>query len=113
MCAYRTHPFSAIRMHTFYVLYMKKLCTVRYGITCEYEEKSMQLLYLLPDAKLHEEGEVLSANAISFGAETLSRQLEHIFNYYHDNVHDWAVRQVADICSLNKSITNRMGIPHV
>lgn len=82
------------------------------GQTLHAEELSTPLLSLSPLAYRDNTGEIESAHATSFDATTHWRQLEHIFNYYHDDVHQWAVSQVGDSCALNKAIATKLEIPH-
>ncbi len=54
-----------------------------------------------------------TAEAISFSASVRIRFLEDCFHIFRVNVHDWAMCQMEDNCSLKKCIVDLMDIPHV
>lgn len=78
----------------------------------EEEELSMSLLYISPIVARILDGDIESGYEISVDAATHIRQLEHIYNYGHVDVHRWAVFPITDSCALNKNIAVKMEIPH-
>lgn len=57
-----------------------------------------------PIVKHSGKGDIESSYAIVFDTDGDIRQLEHVFNYCHSNVHEWSVCQIADSYPLNKLI---------
>lgn len=96
-----------------FAVFMKQVKAFENGKEVVRDALCMPLLSLSPIAKRDAEGEVESGYAITFDAESHIRQLEHVFHYFHVNVHDWAVCQIGDSCSLMKCIAERMQKPHV
>lgn len=96
-----------------FAVFMKQVKSIEKGNEVVRDELCMPLLSLSPIAKRDAEGEVESGYAITFDAESHIRQLEHVFHYFHVDVHVWAVCQIADSCSLNKCIAERMKKPHI
>lgn len=74
---------------------------------------AIPFIFLSPITKRSPDGEIESADWTVLDVELYARQIEHIFNYNHVNVHERAVRQIAGTCPLDKSKANALEIPYV
>lgn len=61
------------------------------------EELCMPLLSLSPNSKRDSEGEVKISYAITIDADLNVRQLQHVFNYFHVDVHALAICQIVEL----------------
>ena len=106
----RTHYLGII------AVYMKKVSFLMNGIIQSKEELSMPLLSVSPIQHIDNEDDENSGNqseTTEFNSTAHIRQFETVFNFFHQNIHEWAVCQISDNCSLNLCIANIMEIPHV
>lgn len=73
----------------------------------------MHLLSMSPIVNQHNEGDFISAHSISFDTKLHIPQLQSVFSYFHTDVHEWYVCQIAERSALNKRIVERMDKPRV
>ena len=80
------------------------------------KELSMPLLSVSSTQQIENEDDENSDNASETTGSTLPahiRQFESAFNFFHQNVHEWAVFQISGNCSLNSCIADLMELAHV
>ncbi len=99
-----------------FAVYMKKIRVFRNNEESFVEQLAIPLLSASPIGQYVEEYDTESLpfqETTEFNSTADVRQLESVFNYFHLNVYEWAVCQIADNCSTNRRIAKLMELPHV
>ncbi len=99
-----------------FAVYMKKIRVFRNNEESFVEQLAIPLLSASPIGQYVEEYDtesLPSKETTEFNSTAHVCQLESVFNYFHLNVCEWAVCQVADNCSTNRRIAELMELPRV
>eukprot|EP00171_Calliarthron_tuberculosum_P005814 IDg5814t1 len=96
-----------------YVVYNRSFEVYGDGVLETETELAITLLSVSPMAAACDTETSSTIEAAKFCAVTHVRHFEDVFIFFHVNVHEWVICQIADNCSANKCIADLMDIPHV
>ncbi len=96
----------ATRITCCFAAYMRDISVQKHRELTKTKELAMTLLSASPMASPCASEDVTDAETTSFSASVHIRFFEDVFHFYGQNVHEWALCQVADNCNTNKRIAD-------